>query len=73
MRRRYEKLTKPEQAIVRVALPRDTVTRDDVVDALAEDFDADQVREAFSTLCDSNRLVREGNSAEYMMVERDLF
>ena len=72
-RRRYEQLDDTEQAIIREALSLDSVTRDDIVDALASEYGEDDVRDAFTTLADNNRLVREGNTSNYMMVERDLF
>jgi hypothetical protein len=73
MRRRYEDLNDTEQAIVKSALSRDSFTRDDIVEQLESDYDEDDVLDAFTTLSDSQRLVREGNTANYMMVTRDLF
>lgn len=73
MRRTYHDLNQTEQAIIESALNHESVTRDDIVERLASDHDEDEVRDAFATLADNQRLVREGNTANYMMVERDLF
>jgi hypothetical protein len=73
MRRRYEDLNDTERAIVKSALAHESFTRDDILEQLDSDYDEDEVRDAFTTLCDSQRLVREGNTANYMMVARDLF
>jgi len=66
-------LSETEQAVIKVALPREKITRDEVVDQLDGDYEEEEVREAFSTLCDENRLFRVGNRADYVMIQRDLF
>ena len=72
-RRPYAELEAAEKAVVRLALSRESVTRDEVVDELAEDHTKASLRDAFTALGDEQRFLRVGNRAEHVMVERDLF
>lgn len=72
-RRHYPDLNEAERAIVKVALPTETVSRDEVIERLCDEFEEEEVLDAFSTLVEEHRLYRIGNRADYMMVERDLF
>lgn len=66
-------MSHPEQAIIQVAVQHEFVTRDIVLDALADDFTKSELREAFGELCDEQRLFRVGNKADHVLIERDLF
>jgi hypothetical protein len=72
-RRPYPELNEMERAIVKVALPQESVSRDTVLEQLADEFEEEEVLDAFATLVSEHRLYRIGNRADYMMVERDLF
>lgn len=62
-----------EQAIIRLALPREKIDRDDIVDILTEEFSEKAVQDAFTALKQEDRLFRKGNNSEYVMIRRDLF
>lgn len=72
-RRSYADLDEVEQAIVQVAIQYDYVTRDLVFEHLTDDFTKAALRDAFSSLCDEQRLFRVGNKAEHVLIARDLF
>ncbi len=72
-RRTYADLTEPEKAIIQVAIQTEYVTREVVLDRLADDFTKTDLRDAFASLCDEQRLFRVGNKAEHVLIERDLF
>ena len=72
-KRFYGDLDEVEKQIIKYVLPRDTITRDEVFEELTDEYKEDDVREALSTLCDENRLVRQGRCAEYSMTSRYLF
>ena len=72
-RRPYAELNDPEQAIVEFALPHRVIDRKDVVGELTEDFSEKSLQEAFTRLKSENRLFRQGNKSEYVMIRRDLF
>lgn len=66
-------MSEPEKAIIQVAIQHEYITRDIVLDNLADDFTKTDLRDAFTTLCDEQRLFRVGNKAEHVLIERDLF
>lgn len=72
-RRNYADLSEAEKAIIQVAIQRDFVTRDVVLGELTDQFTKTDLRDAFSALCDEQRLFRVGNKAEHVLIERDLF
>jgi hypothetical protein len=43
------------------------------LDNLAPDYAKSDLRDAFSSLCDEQRLFRVGNKAEHVLIERGLF
>jgi hypothetical protein len=44
-----------------------------VLDRLTDDFTKSDLRDAFSSLCDEERLFRVGNKADHVLIERALF
>ena len=72
-RRLYSELSDPEKAIVKYALPRRVIDRNEVVDQLTDDFSEKAVQDAFTRLKSENRLFRQDNKSEYVMIRRDLF
>ncbi len=72
-KRFYDELSSVEKEIIKYALPRDTVTRDEIIDELHDDHTKTSVKDAFSELCDENRLVRISNGSQYTMTTRYLF
>ncbi len=72
-RRGYADMTDAEKAIIQVAVQREYVSRDVVLDALDDDFTKTDLRDAFTSLCDEQRLFRVGNKADHVLIERDLF
>lgn len=72
-RRTYSDLDEAEKAIIQVAVQREYVTRDIVLDSLSDEFTKTDLRDAFTSLCDEQRLFRVGNKAEHVLIERDLF
>lgn len=66
-------MSEPEKAIIQVAVQREYVSRDVVLDALDDDFTKTDLRDAFTSLCDEQRLFRVGNKADHVLIERDLF
>ncbi|MGM0556524.1 MAG: hypothetical protein ACQEVA_09130 [Myxococcota bacterium] len=40
---------------------------------LSDDFTKTSLKNAFSQLCEENRLFRVGNESEHIIIERDLF
>lgn len=72
-KRYYRDLDEIEKEIIKYALPRDTINREDLVDELTDELPEDVVQKAFVSLCNENRLLRIGNSSEYTMTARRLF
>lgn len=66
-------MSEPEKAIIQVAVQREYVTRDVVLGELTDDFTKSDLRDAFTSLCEEQRLFRVGNKAEHILIERDLF
>lgn len=66
-------MSEPEKAIIQVAIQQEAITREEVLDDLSDEFTKTALRDAFSTLCDEQRLFRVGNKAEHVLIERDLF
>jgi hypothetical protein len=72
-RRGYAEMSESEKAIIQVAVQREYVTRDVVLGELSDDFTKSDLRDAFTSLCEEQRLFRVGNKAEHILIERDLF
>lgn len=72
-RRVYSDLDSIEKEIIKLALPRQYITRDDVLDNLSDDHTKTSIKEAFSALSSEQRLYRVGNRSEHILIRRDLF
>jgi len=72
-RRPYSELRDAEQAVVERALSRETIHREETVEALCDDYSEEALEEAFTNLKQENRLFRRGNKSVYVMIRRDLF
>ena len=72
-RRTYADLDEAEKAVIRLALPKETVTREEVLEELSGNFTKKSLKDAFSQLCDERRLFRVGNKSDHILIERDLF
>jgi hypothetical protein len=72
-RRYYHELDSVEKSIIEFALPRDTVSRDEVLEHLSERHTKTSLKEAFSELSEEDRLYRVGNRADHILIRRDLF
>lgn len=72
-RRVYSDLDSIEKEIIKLALPRQYITRDDVLDNLSNDHTKTSIKEAFSALSSEQRLYRVGNRSEHILIRRDLF
>lgn len=72
-RRLYSELNEAEKAVIQMALPRGSITREAVLENLADNFTKTSLKQAFSRLCEENRLFRIGNRSKHIIIERDLF
>lgn len=59
--------------MIQLALPHGRITREAVLENLSDDFTKTALKQAFSRLCEEDRLFRVGNQSEHIIIERDLF